>query len=102
MCMRHNIFITLIILYTIYTGSLEISTLDQSNSELIRSTVMDTLKQRFRPEFLNRIDEFVTFKPLGMCIHMSIYTYMSVCCCVEVRVYMYEYMMLYRCLYDGV
>lgn len=27
---------------------------------------MRALKERFKPEFLNRIDEFVTFKPLGM------------------------------------
>jgi ATP-dependent Clp protease ATP-binding subunit ClpA len=27
---------------------------------------MDALKERFRPEFLNRIDEFVTFGSLGV------------------------------------
>jgi ATP-dependent Clp protease ATP-binding subunit ClpB len=30
-----------------------------------RRSVMDELRQRFRPEFLNRVDEIVMFKPLG-------------------------------------
>lgn len=66
--------------------------MDQSNSELIRSTVMDTLKQRFRPEFLNRIDEFVTFKPLGMLLYVyeyswiydDVYEYNDMCVCITV------------------
>lgn len=32
--------------------------------EDVRSTVMNTLRSNFRPEFLNRIDEVVMFKPL--------------------------------------
>ena len=63
--------------------------MDQSNSELIRSTVMDTLKQRFRPEFLNRIDEFVTFKPLGM------YTYEYILMCVSMNIYVMLYIIIY-------
>ncbi len=34
--------------------------------EKIKQGVMETLKQDFRPEFLNRIDKIVVFKPLGM------------------------------------
>lgn len=34
--------------------------------ESIKAGVLDTLKQEFRPEFLNRIDKIVVFKPLGM------------------------------------
>jgi ATP-dependent Clp protease ATP-binding subunit ClpB len=32
--------------------------------EATRSRVMDALRQHFRPEFLNRIDEIVVFEPL--------------------------------------
>lgn len=55
-----------IVIFTSNIGSMEVSALDQSNTELVRATTMEALKARFRPEFLNRIDEFVTFKPLGM------------------------------------
>jgi len=55
-----------IVIFTSNIGSMEVAALDQSNAELVRSTTMDALKARFRPEFLNRIDEFVTFKSLGM------------------------------------
>lgn len=34
--------------------------------ESIKENIMETLKQDFRPEFLNRIDKIVVFKPLGM------------------------------------
>jgi ATP-dependent Clp protease ATP-binding subunit ClpB len=34
--------------------------------EKAREKVMEELKMRFRPEFLNRIDEIITFKPLTM------------------------------------
>ncbi|MDT9110815.1 hypothetical protein RSW25_24645, partial [Escherichia coli] len=30
-----------------------------------RSAVMDVVKASFKPEFLNRLDEIVTFEPLG-------------------------------------
>ncbi|MCL5666923.1 MAG: ATP-dependent Clp protease ATP-binding subunit [Patescibacteria group bacterium] len=33
--------------------------------ENIKEGVLDTLKQEFRPEFLNRIDKIIVFKPLG-------------------------------------
>ena len=32
----------------------------------VKAKVMEALRSRFRPEFLNRIDEFVTFNSLGM------------------------------------
>jgi ATP-dependent Clp protease ATP-binding subunit ClpB len=34
--------------------------------EKAKEKVMEELKMRFRPEFLNRIDEIITFKPLTM------------------------------------
>ena len=33
--------------------------------EVAREQVMDVLKQSFRPEFLNRVDDIVVFRPLG-------------------------------------
>jgi ATP-dependent Clp protease ATP-binding subunit ClpB len=38
---------------------------DPETSEATRKQVMDLLKTHFRPEFLNRLDEVVLFKPLG-------------------------------------
>jgi ATP-dependent Clp protease ATP-binding subunit ClpB len=36
-----------------------------SNSKEMRDTVMTALRSHFRPEFLNRVDEIIVFKPLG-------------------------------------
>ena len=36
-----------------------------SLSEGIRRQVMDVLRQQFRPEFLNRVDEIIVFHPLS-------------------------------------
>jgi len=38
---------------------------EDEKPERIRSLVLETLRQSLRPEFLNRIDEVVIFKPLG-------------------------------------
>jgi len=35
-------------------------------SESVRESVMTDLRQHFRPEFLNRVDEVVLFHPLGI------------------------------------
>ncbi len=37
----------------------------ESGWELAREEVMDVLKLHFRPEFLNRVDDIVLFRPLG-------------------------------------
>lgn len=55
-----------IIIFTSNVGSTEIMNMDLSDEESVRTKVLEALKLRFRPEFLNRIDEFVTFKSLGM------------------------------------
>ena len=56
-----------IVIFTSNVGSAEIMALGpDAGQDEIKARVMDILKQRFRPEFLNRIDEFVTFKSLGM------------------------------------
>jgi ATP-dependent Clp protease ATP-binding subunit ClpB len=35
------------------------------NSERARKQVMSTLRAHFKPEFLNRVDDFIIFNPLG-------------------------------------
>jgi ATP-dependent Clp protease ATP-binding subunit ClpB len=40
-------------------------TLSSALSDKVRKQVMDLLKVSFRPEFLNRLDDIVLFKPLG-------------------------------------
>jgi ATP-dependent Clp protease ATP-binding subunit ClpC len=37
----------------------------QRNWERVKDTVLDALKQAFRPEFLNRVDEIIVFEPLS-------------------------------------
>jgi len=56
-----------IVVFTSNIGSREVSDLGGIGTigiDLARETSMNALKQRFRPEFLNRIDEFVIFQPL--------------------------------------
>jgi ATP-dependent Clp protease ATP-binding subunit ClpB len=38
---------------------------DESAFDVAREQVMEVLKQSFRPEFLNRVDDIVIFRPLG-------------------------------------
>ena len=38
---------------------------DNERSDADRERVLDELKRSFRPEFLNRVDEIIVFKPLG-------------------------------------
>ena len=37
----------------------------QKEYEHIKEGIMEELKQEFRPEFLNRIDKIIVFRPLG-------------------------------------
>ena len=55
-----------IVIFTSNVGSTEISMLEKKDPASIQAATMLALKQRFRPEFLNRIDEFVTFNSLEM------------------------------------
>jgi len=55
-----------IVIFTSNVGSSEISQLGVTDDSLRREATMAALRQRFRPEFLNRIDEFVSFNSLGM------------------------------------
>lgn len=55
-----------VIIFTSNIGSAEISALGTKNPDVIREATMGALRQRFRPEFLNRIDEFINFNSLGL------------------------------------
>ncbi len=37
----------------------------ESAFEAVKEQVMDVVRQSFRPEFLNRVDDIVIFRPLG-------------------------------------
>ena len=54
-----------VIVMTSNLGSHMIMQMAGQDSELIREAVMGEVKQHFRPEFLNRIDETVVFHALG-------------------------------------
>lgn len=55
-----------IVIFTSNIGSSDILDVDPNNSVAVKARVMSALQAKFRPEFLNRIDEFVTFKSLGL------------------------------------
>ena len=54
-----------VIIMTTNLGSNYIMTLGEGDEEEMRTRVMDALRSNFRPEFLNRIDEIIIFKPLS-------------------------------------
>ena len=55
-----------VIIMTSNLGSHKIQEMAGDDYEEIKSAVMESVGQHFRPEFLNRIDEIVVFHPLGM------------------------------------
>jgi ATP-dependent Clp protease ATP-binding subunit ClpB len=44
----------------------QIAALETTDPDTMQELSMMALRAKFRPEFLNRIDEFVTFNSLGM------------------------------------
>lgn len=50
----------------IMTSNVASDIMQEFSGEELREKVMDAVKMRFRPEFLNRIDEIIIFNPLGM------------------------------------
>src|SRR6516162_9364821 len=54
-----------VLVMTSNVGSNAIFELAGSNPERARKEAMEALRQAFRPEFINRIDEIVIFNPLG-------------------------------------
>ncbi|MDN6276475.1 ATP-dependent chaperone ClpB [Psychrobacter sp.] len=55
-----------VIIMTSNLGSHKIQEMVGESYDDIKSEVMDSVGQHFRPEFVNRIDEIVVFHPLGM------------------------------------
>ncbi|MFN4044611.1 ATP-dependent chaperone ClpB [Limnobacter sp.] len=53
-----------VIVMTSNLGSHEIQRLAGQDGEVIKTAVMDEVKQHFRPEFINRVDELVVFHAL--------------------------------------
>ena len=53
-----------VVIMTSNLASDQIRSLAGSEHEEIRKAVMDSLRSHFRPEFLNRIDDIVVFRPL--------------------------------------
>ncbi len=54
-----------VIIMTSNLGSQRIQELGSADYGAMKSAVMEVVSQHFRPEFINRIDEAVVFKPLG-------------------------------------
>jgi ATP-dependent Clp protease ATP-binding subunit ClpB len=50
----------------IMTSNIATPFIQEYQGEELEKRVREALKAQFRPEFLNRIDEIVTFNPLGM------------------------------------
>ncbi len=55
-----------IIIFTSNVGSSSLHRIDSTNPMLVKEHTMAALKERFRPEFLNRIDEFINFRSLTL------------------------------------
>jgi ATP-dependent Clp protease ATP-binding subunit ClpB len=58
-------FTECLVIMTSNTGSRWLEKLYEENPGLARQKVMEELKAAFKPEFLNRVDEFIFFKPLS-------------------------------------
>ena len=54
-----------VIIMTSNLGSQRIQELGSADYSAMKDAVMEVVSQHFRPEFINRIDEAVVFKPLG-------------------------------------
>ena len=61
-------FKNVVVIMTSNVGSryLQDNLIDNEISESARESVMADLRDHFRPEFLNRIDDTVLFKPLSL------------------------------------
>ena len=59
-------FTNCVLVMTSNLGSDAIQTLtEDGHDERLESTVMGIVAQHFRPEFINRVDDVVVFRPLG-------------------------------------
>ena len=55
-----------VIIMTSNLGSHLYADLEGRGRDEVKEAIMETLKSRFRPEFLNRLDEIIVFSPLGI------------------------------------
>ncbi|MBI3354812.1 MAG: ATP-dependent chaperone ClpB [Nitrospirae bacterium] len=55
-----------VVIMTSNIGSQHIQELRGKDEDEMRRRVMDALREQFRPEFLNRVDDIIIFHPLGM------------------------------------
>jgi len=55
-----------VVIMTSNVGSSYLQDLRRGQEEEVRRRVMEALREQFRPEFLNRVDEIVIFSPLGI------------------------------------
>ena len=63
---RQVSFKNTIIIMTSNVGSQAIAEYAGKDEEKLKEAVSEAMRQTFRPEFLNRIDDIVVFHPLGM------------------------------------
>jgi ATP-dependent Clp protease ATP-binding subunit ClpB len=54
-----------VVIMTSNVGSQHLVRMSEENRKSVERAVMDELRQTFRPEFLNRIDETILFEPLA-------------------------------------
>jgi len=54
-----------VLIMTSNVGSTYIHELGGTDDEVMRQRVMEAMRQQFRPEFLNRVDETIIFRSLG-------------------------------------
>ena len=59
-------FKNVVVIMTSNVGSQWLTDLGSDQYEEIKSRVIEALRGHFRPEFLNRVDEIIIFRPLGM------------------------------------
>jgi len=57
-------FKNVVVIMTSNVGSQWLSELRVQDTEMVRVRVMEALRQQFRPEFLNRVDEIIIFQAL--------------------------------------
>jgi ATP-dependent Clp protease ATP-binding subunit ClpB len=57
-------FKNVVVIMTSNVGSQWLSELRVQDTEMVRARVMEALRQQFRPEFLNRVDEIIIFQAL--------------------------------------
>ena len=55
-----------VIIMTSNIGTQYIQTVDEHMVDRVRSQVMEQLRQHFKPEFLNRVDDIIIFVSLGL------------------------------------